>query len=136
MFQETSGTGCDLRGDQRALVALDYNRDGAPDLLYSQVDSPAVLLENLLTGSHWLTVAPSGPGDAGINARISVTAGGRTTTQIVLAGGSYLAGPPRETYFALGAAERADRVVIRWADGEVTDMADVAANQILRVTHP
>jgi len=25
-----------------------------------------------------------------------VTAGGRTTTQIVLAGGSYLAGPPRE----------------------------------------
>ena len=79
-----------------------------PDLLITQVAGPTVLLQNYTGGKHWLTVAPEGPSDAGIGARVSVTAGGRTTTQILLAGGSYLAGPPREAYFGLDAAPTAE----------------------------
>jgi hypothetical protein len=135
-FTVAKGTGCDVAGDQRALVAFDYDRDGAPDLLITQVDGPAVLLRNTIGGRHWLTVAPSGPGDAGNNARVSVTAGGRTTTQILLAGGSYLAGPPRETYFGLGAATSATMVRIAWADGATSELLDVAADQLIRVAHP
>ena len=73
-------------------------------------------------------------GGAGSEPR--TTAGGRTTTQIVLAGGSYLAGPPREAYFGLGAATVADTVRIDWANGKTTDLHDVPAGEVLRVIAP
>ena len=40
-----------MPGDQRALVVFDYNRDGSPDLLITQVAAPTVLLENYTAGS-------------------------------------------------------------------------------------
>ena len=126
-------TGCDIPGDQRALVVFDYDRDGSPDLLITQVAGPTVLLKNYTAGRHWLTVAPAGRGDAGIDARVSVTAAGRTTEQVLLAGGSYLAGPPRELYFGLGAAATADLVRIEWANGTTSELRDVTADQVLRV---
>ena len=134
-YTTAAGTGCDVPGDQRALVVFDYDRDGAPDLLVTQVAAPTMLLHNRTAGRHALTVAPTGPGDLGIDARITVTAGGRTTTQLLLAGGSYLAGPPREAYFGLGDATVADAVRIAWADGTATELHDVPADQVLRVAH-
>jgi hypothetical protein len=132
-FAAWSGTGCDVPGDQRALVVFDYNRDGAPDLLISQVNGPVMLLENRVKDRNWLTVAPTGPGDQGIDARITVEAGGRTTTQILLAGGSYLAGPPREAYFGLGTAKTADRVTVHWADGRTSVRTNVPAGGVLTI---
>ncbi len=64
---------------------------------------------------------------------MTVTAGGRTSTQILLAGGSYLAGPPREAYFGLDSAATAETVRIDWADGTKTELHDVKADQVLRV---
>jgi hypothetical protein len=133
-FSVPNDSGCDVPGDQRALVVFDYNRDGSPDLLITQVAAPTLLLQNFTGGQHWLTVAPEGPGDAGIDARVTVTSGGRTTTQMLLAGGSYLAGPPREAYFGLGSAATADVVRIEWANGTKTEMDHVNADQVLRVT--
>jgi enediyne biosynthesis protein E4 len=132
-FSVAKDSGCDVPGDQRALVAFDYNHDGTPDLLITQVAGPTLLLQNYTGGKHWLTVAPDGPDDAGIDARVTVTAGGRTTTQILLAGGSYLAGPPREVYFGLDSAATADVVRIDWSNGTTTELHDVKADQILRV---
>ena len=135
-YTVATGTGCDVPGDQRALVVFDYNRDGSPDLLITQVAGPTLLLQNYTAGKHWLTVAPEGPGDAGIDARVTVTAGGRTTTQILLAGGSYLAGPPREAYVGLDSAATADLVRIDWANGATTTLENVKADQVLRVRRP
>lgn len=133
-YSPAKDSGCDVPGDQRALVVFDYNRDGSPDLLITQVAGPTLLLQNYTGGKHWLTVVPEGPNDAGIDARITVTARGRTTTQILLAGGSYLAGPPREAYFGLDAAATADVVRIDWANGMTTVLHDVTSDQVLRVT--
>jgi hypothetical protein len=132
-FSVAKDSGCDVPGDQRALVVFDYNRDGTPDLLITQVAGPTLLLQNYTGEKHWLTVAPEGPDDAGIDARVTVTAGGRTTTQILLAGGSYLAGPPREVYFGLDSAATADAVRIDWANGTTTELHNVKADQVLRV---
>ena len=46
-FSVAKDTGCDVPGDQRALVVFDYDRDGSPDLLITQVAGPTVLLEEL-----------------------------------------------------------------------------------------
>jgi hypothetical protein len=135
-FTPATDSSCDVPGDQRSLVVFDYDRDGAPDLLVTQVNGPTLLLHNNTTGRHWLTVAPTGPGDPGIDARITVRAGGHSTTQLLLAGGSYLAGPPREAYFGLGVATTADEVRIDWADGQHSNLRSVKTDQVLRVSRP
>ena len=45
-FAPDPASGCEVPGDQRALIPFDYNRDGAVDLLITQVGLPTLLLEN------------------------------------------------------------------------------------------
>lgn len=133
-FELTTETGCDIPGDQRSVVVFDYDRDGAPDLLVTQVAYSAVLLENGTTDRHWLTVDLSRAGAQAAGARVAVTAGGATSTQVALYGGSYLAGMPMELYFGLGDAATADNVTVTWADATTSDLGALSADQIVRVT--
>jgi enediyne biosynthesis protein E4 len=135
-FEAATGNGCDIEGDQRTVVPLDYNRDGAPDLLITQVAYSTVLLENQTSGRHWLTIDLSRAGAQAAGARVKVSAGDEVTTQVALYGGSYLAGMPLELYFGLGALDRADDVVVTWADGTTTSLGPVPGDQVLRVTPP
>jgi hypothetical protein len=134
-FTDTRGTGCDVLGDQRAVVPFDFNRDGAPDMLVTQVNAPVQLLENQTRGRHWLTVDLSHAGPEAAGAEVSVTLAGHTETQLVLLGGSYLAGPPLEAYFGLGASTTADSVSVRWANGGESVLRDVSGDQVLKVSH-
>ena len=133
-FKRRDNSGFDVSGDQRSLIAFDYNRDGAPDLLITQVDGSTRLLENRSKVGHWLTVVPQ-PSDGRTlpGALVSVTANGITTTQVILAGGSYLSGPPGEAYFGLRTARHAEKVEVIWPDGGTTTLRDVEANQVLVV---
>ena len=133
-FAQASSDGCDLPGDQRAVIPFDYDRDGAPDLLITQIAYSTVLLENGTAGRHWLTVDLSRAGAQAAGARVTVDGAGRRTTQVALHGGSYLAGMPMELYFGLDSAAAADQVVVTWADGTVTDLGPVQADRILHVT--
>jgi enediyne biosynthesis protein E4 len=133
-FTEAADDGCDLPGDQRSVIPLDYDRDGAPDLLITQVAYSTVLLENGSAGKHWLTVDLSRAGAQAAGARVTVGAGGARTTQVALYGGSYLAGMPMELYFGLGAASSADEVTITWADGTVLELGPTAGDRLLHVT--
>lgn len=103
-------------------------------MLITQVDGNTQLLENRSKVGHWLTVVPK-PEDGRTvpGAVVSVTADGRTTTQVILGGGSYLAGPPGEAYFGLRTARRADKVEVIWPEGGTTTLRDVDANQVLVV---
>ena len=61
---------------------------------------------------------------------MTVEAGGLSRTQVVSAGYSFLSSGPRELYFGLGDAERADRVSVRWPSGRVTERSDVPAGRL------
>ncbi len=126
--------GCEIPGDQRAAIAFDADRDGDEDLLVTQVGLPVKLLRNETKRGRSITVDLTAGGAAGPGARITVEAGGRRTSQVVVAGGSYLAGPPLEAVFGLGRAKRADSVEIVWADGRTTVLADIAAGSVVRPT--
>ena len=137
-FAESTNNGCDIPGDQRAVVAFDYNRDGRPDLLVSQVGYDLKLLEN---GSepvgHWLTVvAEPTAGHTLVGAKVTVTAGGHRWVQTLIGGGSYLSGPPSEAYFGLGPTARITNVAIDWPDGTTTARADVTADRLLLMQQP
>jgi hypothetical protein len=81
-----------------------------------------------------LTVDLSRAGAQAAGARVAVTAGGATSTQVALYGGSYLAGMPMELYFGLGDAATADNVTVTWADATTSDLGAFSADQIVRVT--
>jgi hypothetical protein len=133
-FEPATDTGCDIPGDQRSVIPFDYNRDGAPDLLVTQLAYSAVLRENGTADRHWLTVDLSRAGAQAAGARVTVGSGGTRTTQVALYGGSDLAGMPLELYFGLGSAEAADEVLVTWGDGTTSQLGPTAGDQVLRVT--
>jgi hypothetical protein len=133
-FSPAVKDGCDLPGDQRTVIPLDYDRDGAPDLLITQIAYSTVLLENGSSGRHWLTVDLSRAGAQAAGARVTVDAAGTRTTQVALYGGSYLAGMPMELYFGLGGTATADNVSVTWADGSVSDLGSQSGDRLIHVT--
>ena len=131
-FTRATDSGCDVGGDQRAALAFDYDRDGDQDVLMTQVAFSTVLLENRTPAGRSITVDLGDGGAAAAGARVAVRTGERVVTQFVLAGGSYLAGPPLEAVFGLGTAPAADEVRVTWADGRETVVRDVAAGSVIR----
>lgn len=131
-FQPAADTGCDVPGDQRSLIVFDYNRSGAPDLLITQVDGPPLLLENQASGnSVTVRLDPSDAASAGAVVEANTT--DRVMRRLVLAGGSYLAGPPLEAYFGLGDAGTAD-IRVRWPTGDEATYRGIEAGTILDVS--
>jgi enediyne biosynthesis protein E4 len=120
----------------RGATWADFDNDGNVDLLVVDLNGPPHLLHNTGgTGNHWLAVdaRTTGGKRTAIGARITVSVGSRRQIQDVVAVNGYLSqGDPR-VHFGLGAASKADRVEIRWPDGRSQDLADVAADQVLRV---
>ena len=49
-------------------------------------------------------------------------------------GGSYLSQNDTRLHFGLGRREKADRVEVRWPDGVIETLTDVAANRFVTVT--
>lgn len=54
----------------------------------------------------------------GLGAKVLVTAGGRTQLGERRAGGSYLSQADPRLHFGLGAAERVERIEVRWPSGK------------------
>lgn len=137
-FSRNTATGLEAGEDSRSLIVFDYDRDGDEDVLISNMNQPARLLENVTADSgHWLHVRLiQGPGrtrDA-IGATVHAQIGSVTKRREILCGGSYLAGVPAEAHFGLGPATSIDELTIRWPDGETTTYVDVAVDQFLTIS--
>ena len=89
----------------RTVAVVDFDRDGRPDVCISHLDVPVALLANRTQNAgHYLAVKLSGrtcSRDA-FGATIQLTAGGRTWTQPLTAGGGYMATNERKLIFGLG----------------------------------
>jgi hypothetical protein len=68
-----------------------------------------------------------------IGARVRLTAGGRTQTQEVRSGGSYLSQSDLRLHFGLGAAAKVDRIEIRWPNGNSQILKDAAVDRIIMI---
>jgi hypothetical protein len=130
-----AGPGFELLRAHRGLAVGDFDNDGRLDLLITSLDEPPELLHNEGPSGSWLTVICEVPGGTAIpiGTKVTVKAGGRTMTQDIAAGDSYLSTHDPRPHFGLGGAERADEVVVRWPDGTRTVRTNVPARQILVV---
>ncbi len=136
-FSLARPVGLESPDDSRALVAFDYDRDGDEDLLITNVDQPARLLENVSAPQgHWLAIdfvqAP-GSNREGAGVVVYATLGARTLRRDRIAGGSYLAGRPPEMHVGLGGAAAVDALRVVWTDGTESTFTDVQADRSVRI---
>jgi len=141
LFRDASaeaGPGFQILRAHRGLAVGDFDGDGRLDILVTALDEPPELLHNESAAGSWLTVACEAPGGTAIpiGTKVTVTAGGRSTTRDIASGDSYASTHDPRLHFGLGKAETADQVVVRWPDGRRTALKNVSARQHLVVRKP
>lgn len=132
-----SGPGLKISKSSRGLAMADLDNDGDLDIVIVNIDdSPTLLRNDAGNVNNWLTVALVGKAwnRQAIGARVTLTTHGRSQSREVRAGTGYLSQDDLRMHFGLGQATVADRIVIRWPDGESDVMEDVAGNRLVWVT--
>jgi hypothetical protein len=131
-----AGPGFEIEEPSHGLATGDLDDDGDLDLVFVNVDTtPTVLRNDGGNAGSWILLdLPLAPGPNRVmNARVLVTAAGKTQVREVRTGNSYASHHDLRVHFGLGEAEAAERVEILWADGTKTVLTDLAARQIHRI---
>jgi enediyne biosynthesis protein E4 len=123
----------------RGLATGDFDNDGAVDAAFINLNSRPVLLRNTAAAkNHWLGVHLRGTQsnrDA-IGARIVLRQGGRRLTRWITGGSSFLATHDRRVVFGLGEDARNIFIEIRWPNGAVQTLTDLAPGRYYEITEP
>jgi enediyne biosynthesis protein E4 len=140
LFRDTSaeaGPGLEPARVYRAVAIGDYDNDGRLDVLLTSLDGPPTLLHNEGRTGSWLTVACEGAhGEPNpLGTVVTIRAGGRSQSQDIASGDSFLSTHDPRPHFGLGAAEKVDELDVRWPDGTHSRRRDVPARQILKIRY-
>ncbi len=131
-------SGVDLPLKARTSITGDYDRDGDLDLLIVNIGEDIRLYRNESSpDGHFLAIKLQGTvsNRDGIGSLIVVaTPDGQRQYYETRSGSSLGGGDESGAYFGLGESTTADTVEVRWPSGEVTTLADVAADQFLTIT--
>ena len=124
----------------RSSVLFDLDQDGDLDIVTNDFNSPPLVLVNDLseknTNLKYLKVQLQGTRSNrdGLGAKVQVTAGGKTFTQVHDGQSGYLSQSLMPLYFGLGAVETIDQVSIQWLGGQAQQIAGpINTNQQLVV---
>jgi hypothetical protein len=123
-----------LRVNGRGLAAADVDNDGRMEIAVNSIGGKLLLLKPSGPVGHWLDVKLSRfiPG-AVVTLELD---GGRTLSQEVRAGSSYLSSEDERAHFGLGAATRAARLTVRYPWGGESVLRDVRADRMVEIPVP
>ena len=131
----------DLSG--RGLMNVDYDNDGDQDLIFAASEGEVRVYRNNLvhTKAGWLRLLFDTTGHPqlapdGFGTRVVATAGGVEQVGLLSGGCNYLSQSELTVHFGLGPATQIDELRVEWANGQVTTLADVPANQTLVLNPP
>jgi hypothetical protein len=118
----------------RGSAYLDFNGDGAPDVVLTGNGGPARLLRNdNALGHHWVRLKLQGDGKrsnaSAIGAVVTLEAGGQVQRREVAAARGYLSQSELVLTFGLGKETKVDKVTIRWP-GRQAGLQAVPGDQI------
>jgi len=120
----------------------DIDNDGAPDIVVSTNNGPAVLFHNVGAENHRLRIKLIGTESNrdGIGATVHVTTGGgspsmptSTQDEMLRSGSSYLSSSELVLTFGLGTHAIADTIEVRWPSGKTDTLSKVRADQIITI---
>jgi tetratricopeptide (TPR) repeat protein len=123
--------------EPRAIIAGDYDNDGATDLLITQNHGPAVLLHNEGGNkNNSLRLALKGLNDnkSAIGTKVEVFSAGLRQKFEVYGSSGYLGQNSPYLTIGLGQAKEADVVRMLWPTGVLQDEIGVAANKVQNFT--
>jgi enediyne biosynthesis protein E4 len=116
----------------RGLAYGDFDRDGDVDILLTTNSGPAYLYRNdQLGGNRSIRFKLRGTQsnrDA-IGARLRIEAGGLSQIRMVKSGSSYLSQSELPITFGLGKADKIERVVIQWPNGQSEEYKNLSAGR-------
>jgi enediyne biosynthesis protein E4 len=136
---EQAGPGFSIELVSRALAAGDVDNDGDLDLLVTNNGAGVNLLlnEGLARAGNanaiLIRVIGTKSNRSGIGTRLTLTSGGRRQLREVQSGSSYLTQNDLRAHFGIGAANRAERLEIRWPSGATEVVQDLPANHVVTV---
>jgi Na+-translocating ferredoxin:NAD+ oxidoreductase RnfD subunit len=123
-----------LRLNGRGLAAADVDNNGRIEIAVNSIGGGLLLLKPSGPSGHWLDVRLSrfSPG-----AVVTITlADGRTFSQEVRAGSSYLSSEDPRVHFGLGAATAVARLSVRYPGGGESVLRNLRADRIVEVSAP
>lgn len=132
-FQEAGGeAGIAVNTRGRGAAVADFNQDGALDLITINRDQPVRVFQQNRAAGNFVTIDPrAGTGNRfAVGAKVTVNAGGQTTTMTRRVGGGHAGGSLLPLHFGIGSLNKA-RARITWPDGSETDWQEIAAGSRL-----
>ena len=123
----------------RGMAVGDLDNDGRVDAVVTTNSGPIHILHNETdTHNHWLMlhlIGHKSNRDA-IGAAVKVVTNQGMQYASVTTAGSYLSSSDKRLHFGLGQERKAQKVEIRWPNGLVQILQDIAADQMLCVDEP
>ena len=124
------------KASSRGLAVGDYDNDGRPDLLISNMNERLSLLHNTLHAGKSITLKLVGQktNRSAIGTVARVVVGKRTLTGEVRSGSTFMSQSDFRLQFGLGTANRAEAVEVQWPGGALEAIGPLAAGQIVTIT--
>ena len=128
----------DLDADSRSVVAADFDRDGATDLLVGSAGGgPLRLFLNRFQQrgrSLLLNLVGVQSNRAGIGSRVVVKCGSNEIVRDVFPANPFMGQGPAELVIGVGAAETIDTLSVRWPTGETQKFSHLPVDATITIT--
>ncbi len=140
VLPDTAGAWLAEEHVDRSAVFGDLDGDGDIDMIVAGIDGKLRVLRNDVSGGHWLEVAlhdgrKESKNHRGLGAKLTLTSGSAKQTRWIFSGGSYQAASSTRAHFGLPGADPIS-LEVRWPDGLVQRLADIAVDRTLVVNRP